>query len=76
MSNVEYDEIREERIEMEIIVDAYNEVEQAMGWYYYLQDKLDFPFRAQWLNRRGQSQDRKVVVLEMSPEDECQHEMM
>ena len=36
MSSVEYDERREERIEMEIIVDAYNEEEQAMGWYYYL----------------------------------------
>ena len=27
---------REERIEMEIIVDAYGPEEQAMGWYYYL----------------------------------------
>lgn len=26
----------EERIEMEIIVDAYGPEEQAMGWYYYL----------------------------------------
>ncbi len=34
MSNVEYDDSREKRIEMEIIVDAYNEEEQAMGWYY------------------------------------------
>jgi hypothetical protein len=75
MSSVEYDEIREERIEMEIIVDAYNEEEQAISWYYYLEDKLDFPFRAKWLNKRGQFQDRKVVVLEMSPEDECQNEM-
>jgi hypothetical protein len=29
------DEAREERISMEIVVDAYNEVERAMGWYYY-----------------------------------------
>jgi hypothetical protein len=43
MSRVEYDEIREERIEMEIIVDAYNPEEQAMGWYYYLDNNLDFP---------------------------------
>ena len=30
------DEHREERISMEIIVDAYGPEEQAMGWYYYL----------------------------------------
>jgi hypothetical protein len=41
MSSVEYDESREKRIEMEIIVDAYNEEEQAMGWYYYLDGKLN-----------------------------------
>jgi hypothetical protein len=28
-------EDREERIAMEIIVDAYGPEEQAMGWYYY-----------------------------------------
>lgn len=31
---------REERIGMEIIVDAYGPEEQAMGWYYYLEEKL------------------------------------
>jgi hypothetical protein len=30
---------------MKIIVDAYNEEEQAMGWYYYLDGKLNFPFK-------------------------------
>ncbi len=39
------DEEREERIHNEIIVDAYGPEEQAMGWYYYLEDKLCFPFR-------------------------------
>jgi len=37
---------REERITMEIIVDAYGPEEQAMGWYYYLEDKIHFPFTA------------------------------
>ena len=27
--------IREERIEMEVVVDAYDESERTMGWYYY-----------------------------------------
>jgi hypothetical protein len=29
---------------MEIVIDAYNADEQAMGWYYYLQYRLRFPF--------------------------------
>ena len=37
---------RERRIEMEVVVDAYNEEERAMGWYCYLEEQLAFPFRA------------------------------
>jgi hypothetical protein len=73
MSSVEHDESREHRIEMEIIVDAYTEEEQAMGWYYYLDDKLNFPFKAQWINRKGQSEE--VEVQEMSSEDDCGKDM-
>ena len=29
---------------MEAIVDANGPEEQAMGWYYYLEDKISFPF--------------------------------
>lgn len=36
MPAIESDDSREERIELEIVVDAYNEAERAMGWYYYL----------------------------------------
>jgi hypothetical protein len=38
------DEEREQRITMEIVVDAYTPQEQAMGWYYSLEDRLHFPF--------------------------------
>ena len=31
---------------MEIVVDAYDSEEQAMGWYSYLEDNLQFPFQA------------------------------
>lgn len=31
---------REHRISMEIVVDAYDSGERAMGWYYYLQDTI------------------------------------
>ena len=34
------DEIREERIHMEAIVDAYDPEERALGWYYYLENKI------------------------------------
>ena len=41
---IETDEVRERRITMEAVVDAYNEEERAVGWYYYLEGKLNFPF--------------------------------
>ena len=34
MPQVKENKAREERITMEIIVDAYGPEEQAMGWYY------------------------------------------
>jgi hypothetical protein len=51
MPKRERDENREHRIEMEIIVDAYDEEEQAMGWYYYLDNTLNVPFKAKWLTK-------------------------
>ena len=38
-----HDETREERISMEIVVDAHGEEERAMVWYCYLEDSLSFP---------------------------------
>lgn len=63
---------------MEIIVDAYGSEEQAMGWYYYLEEKLSFPFLAKCINERATSPLHKgdeVQVVGMVPEDECLHEM-
>jgi Calcium binding len=78
MSDVELNEAREERITMEAVVDAYGEDEQAMGWYYYLQDKIQFPFTATCITKRNispVSQGAKVEVVGMSDEDECMREM-
>ena len=78
MPNVEEDESRENRIAMEIIVDAYDEEEQAMGWYYYLNDNLNFPFKAKWVRKGRKSsspEGKEVEVVEMSSEDECSHDM-
>ena len=72
------DEEREDRISMEIIVDAYGPEEQAMGWYYYLEDHLQFPFTATCISKRAISPlsvKDKVEVVGMPGEDECEHEM-
>lgn len=74
MSKVKSDDAREERIAMEAIVDCYDEYEQAMGWYYYLEDRINFPFKAKWVSRQ-KPEGRDVKVLEMSPEDECSSDM-
>jgi hypothetical protein len=39
-------EVCEQRIVMEAVVDAYGPSERAMGWYYYLDGKMKFPFKA------------------------------
>ena len=78
MAKTKKDVERENRIEMEIIVDANGPEEQAMGWYYYLQDTLYFPFPARCISERAISPLRKgdeVEVVNMAPEEECQHEM-
>ena len=47
-----HDKDCEHRIEMEIVVDCYNEYERATGWYCYLQDQLQFPFTAMCIAKR------------------------
>lgn len=53
MAGKRQDEDREARIENEIVVDAYDASERAMGWYYYLEEKFQFPFTARCLRARG-----------------------
>jgi len=72
------DEEREQRITMEIVVDAYTPEEQAMGWYYSLEDQLHCPFVARCIAERSISPLRvgdEVDVVGMAPEEESQHEM-
>ena len=78
MAKPKRDEEREQRITMEIIVDAYDSQERAMGWYSYLQDRLQFPFTATCIAKRSISPLRvkdEVDVIGMPSEDECEHEM-
>ncbi len=78
MSRIAKDEEREERIWMEAIVDANGPEEQAMGWYYYLDDLLQFPFAAKCIMHRSISPltpGDRVEVTGMAPEEECEREM-
>ncbi len=78
MAGTPKDEEREERIAKEVLVDAYIEEEAAMGWYYYLEGKIQFPFEAECISERAISPLRKsdkLTVEKMAPEQECLHEM-
>ena len=79
MKKTKKDPIREERIENEAIVDAYGPEEQALGWYYYLENKIRFPFRARCTVTKAVSPLRKgetVEVRRLAPEDSCSSDML
>ena len=78
MTRPKRDAEREDRIHNEAIVDAGPE-EQAMSWYYYLEGKISFPFRARCAAANPVSPLRKgegVEVLHMAVEDACEHDML
>lgn len=78
MKRPKRDSERENRIHNEAIVDAGPE-EQAMSWYYYLENKISFPLRAKCLAATVISPLRKgetVEVLRMAAEDACEHDML
>jgi hypothetical protein len=78
MAKARRDTQREQRIAQEIVVDAYDPDEQAMGWYYYLEEHLRFPFRAKCIAQRAISPLRKgqeVEVVGLGPAKECYREM-
>ena len=58
------DPVREDRIYNEAIVDARPE-EQAMSWYYYLEGKISFPFRAKCVTANSVSPLRKGETIEV-----------
>jgi len=78
MAKPEIDPEREQRIEWGIVADAHDEEERAMGWYYYLQDQLRFPFKAVCIAKRATSPlqvDDEVEVIDMPGEEVCEHEI-
>jgi hypothetical protein len=68
------DRAREERIQMEIVVDCYNESERYSGWICYLEEKLKFPFRARCIATRKASplkNGEKVEILGLLDDEDC-----
>ena len=69
---------RENRIAFEIVVDAYDQAERAMGWYCYLQDQLQVPFKATCRSARSTSPLEvgvEVEVVGLASEDDCMSEI-
>lgn len=76
---IEHNEERERRIQDEAIVDAYGSEEQALGWYYYLEERIIVPFKARCLYSHMTSPlklSEVVKVLEMAGEDDCTSDMI
>jgi len=70
---------REARIEQEIVVDAYTSDERAMGWYYYLEQNLRFPFDARCTRKLAISPlqvGESVTVSGLAPEEHCMGEII
>lgn len=65
MPRSKLDSKREERINMEIVVDCYNESECWSGWFCYLEDKLKFPFVAKCRKLRDGSPLKKGEAVEV-----------
>jgi hypothetical protein len=50
-----------------------------MAWYYYLENKISFPFKAKCTVSKITSplaKDKAVEVLRMAPEDACTKDML
>jgi Calcium binding len=63
---------------MEVVVDAHDGPERAMGWFSYLESQLEFPFTAHCTDKRAISPllvGDEVEVISMAPADECESEM-
>ena len=70
------DQSREDRIDLEVIADCNGPDERAMGWYYYLEEQVRFPFAARCTVRRATSPlrpDDRVHITGLAPADECEH---
>jgi hypothetical protein len=66
------------RIQQEIVADAHDAEEQAMGWFAYLEERLRFPFQARCIVQRSSSplrQGQVVEVVDLASTGEWDREM-
>ncbi len=78
MSQMQKDEEREKRIDYDVVVDAYDSEERAMGWFYYIAEQCYFPFKARCIAERSISPllvDEEVEVVSEAPAQECEKEL-
>lgn len=78
MPQTEIDTSREQRIAAEVIPYAKTDEDQENVWYYYLEDKLNFPFKAKWKSegrRSSPTEGAAVEVLGMASENDCTEDM-
>ncbi|MEZ4668181.1 MAG: calcium-binding protein [Anaerolineae bacterium] len=76
---IEHNEKRERRIQDEAIVDAYGSQEQALGWYYYLEEQIIFPFKTPctYSHKAITFKVAELVkVLVMAGKDDCTSDMI
>ena len=59
-------------IDYEILVDCYDATEMSMGWYYYWQENLKFPFKvmALFINRDGSTEKNEVKITGLDSDEE------
>ena len=72
---IEKDENIEDRILMDVVVDAYDREERAMGWFYYVAEGLEFPFQAKCIAKKSTSPlkvDQEVTVIDIASGEDCE----
>jgi len=60
------------KIDYEIIVDSHDEYEMSMGWYYFMEESITFPFKAtaQLKKRDGSIEKKEVIIVGLSSDEE------
>jgi len=79
MAKPKKDPLREDRIHNEVIVETYGPEEQALGWYYYPENNMRFPFQARCFVGKvvsPLSKGEAVEVRRLAPEDACSSDML
>ena len=60
------------KIDYEIVVDAYDDYEVSMGWYYTFDEELEFPFAAtaEFNKRDGTIEFKQVTIVGLDADEE------